>query len=190
MSAALVIKLLIIVFVSVALAGGVWWMRKHPNRSKKYPEQLRMPKIVPIVGWLFLGVGLLMGLVAFSLDDARDPVGFRIASAAIVLGGLVFLIMYHNWYVAPRADEVAFRGLLGKEHVLPYHDIAEYRRLEMNRQPLLTIKSIHGVKLSLNTRIYDMTPLLRAIDFHQATGRWPGRGELTPAQFGADQFRK
>ena len=92
---------------------------------------------------------------------------------------MAFLTMYRNFYVAPRAYEVAFRNVLGKEHVLPYSDIAHYRVRVMKGQPYLTVKSIHGVKLSLNIRAYDMTPLLQAIDFHEATGRWPVRPGAT-----------
>ena len=137
-----------------------------------------MPKVVPIVGWLFLGVGLLMGLVAFTSAHARDPLAFRIASVAIVAGGLAFVFMYRNFYVAPRDFEVAFRSVFGREHLLPYSDIASYSFQTLKGQPYLTVKSVDGVKLSLNIRAYDMTPLLRAIDFHQVTGHWPARTDM------------
>ncbi|WP_258006423.1 hypothetical protein [Arthrobacter sp. AFG20] len=182
MSTALILKLTIATFATLLIAALAWWARKHPNRSKEYPEQVRMPKAVPFVGWLFLSVGLLMGLFAFA--SARAPLGARIASVAIVLGGMAFLAMYRNFYVAPRAYEVAFRNVLGKEHVLPYSEISQYRVRVMKGQPYLTVKSIHGVKLSLNIRAYDVTPLLQAIDFHEATGRWPGRAEVSAEDVG------
>ena len=87
--------------------------------------------------------------------------------------------MYRNFYVAPRAYEVAFRSVLGREHVFAYSDIAHYSVGTLKGQQFLTVKSIHGVKLSLNMSAYDMTPLLRAIDFREVTGRWPVRPEVT-----------
>jgi len=177
MSITLVLKLLISVLTTVTIAGVVWWARKHPNRSKEYPEQQRMPTFVPAVGWLFLVVGSLMGLLSFATDDV--PLGAKISSVAIVAGGSAFLMMYRNFYVAVRNDEVAFRSVLGNEHVIPYSDIAQYRQQMLKGMPFLTIKSVHGVTLNLNISTYDMSPLLRAIDFHQVTGRWPVRVELS-----------
>ncbi len=108
MSTAQILDIAITVFTTMSLAAIAWWARKHPNRSKEYPEQVRMPKVLLILGWICVCVGLLMGLVAFSSDDARDPIAFRIASVAIFLGGMAFVAMYRNFYVAPRTYEVAF----------------------------------------------------------------------------------
>ena len=176
MSIALLLKLLISALTTAVIAGVVWWARKHPNRSKEYPEQQRMPKFVPAVGWLFLVVGSLMGLLSFATDDV--PLGAKISSVAIVLGGVAFLLMYCNLYVAVRDFEVAFRSVLGNEHVIAYTDIAEYRQQMLKGMPFLMVKSVHGVKLNLNISTYDMAPLARAIDFHQVTGRWPVRVDV------------
>jgi hypothetical protein len=175
MSTAQIINISITVFTTVSIAAIAWWARKHPNRSKEYPEQVRMPKVLLIFGWLCVSVGLLMGLFAFT--TARAPLGSRIASVAILLGGMAFVAMYRNFYVAPRAYEVAFRSVLGKEHLIAYSDIAHYNVGTLKGQQFLTVKSIHGAKLSLNMSAYDMTPLLRAIDFREVTGRWPVRPE-------------
>jgi hypothetical protein len=175
MSTELILKIVIGAIVAGLLAMGTWWARKHPNRSKEYPEQVRLPKVVPFIGWLFLGFGLLMSLVSFSY--APSPLGSRITAVAIFLAGLAFVLMYRNWYVAPRAHEVAFRTVLGKEHVVPYGEIAHYRVQVMKGQPILTVKSVHGAKLSLNIRTFDVTPLMTAIDFHKVTGRWPARAD-------------
>lgn len=118
-----------------------------------------------------------MGLFAFTSD--RAPLGAHIASVAIFLVGMAFVAMYRNFYVAPRAYEVAFRSVLGREHLLAYSDIAHYSVGTLKGQKFLTVKSVHGVKLSLNMSAYDMTPLLRAIDFREVTGRWPVRPEAT-----------
>ncbi|YCK81616.1 hypothetical protein M1D89_21520 [Arthrobacter sp. D3-18] len=175
MSTELILKIVIGAIVAGLLAVGTWWARKHPNRSKEYPEQVRLPKVVPFIGWLFLGFGLIMSLVSFSY--APSPLGSRITAVAIFLAGLAFVLMYRNWYVAPRAHEVAFRTVLGKEHVVPYGEIAHYRVQVMKGQPILTVKSVHGAKLSLNIRTFDVTPLMTAIDFHKVTGRWPARAD-------------
>lgn len=182
MSTALILNIVITTLVAVLIAALSWWARKHPNRSREYPEQVRMPKVLQIFGWICVCLGLLLGLFAFT--SARAPLAARIASVAIVVGGMAFLAMYRNFYVAPRAYEVAYRTVLGKEHVLIYSNIAQYRVRMMRGQPFLTVKSKDGVSFTLNIKAYDMTPLMQAIDFHEATGRWPGRTEASAEKFG------
>jgi hypothetical protein len=179
MSLVLLLKLLLTVFSTLSIAAVAWWARKHPNRSREYPERVRMPKVLLIFGWLCVCVGLLMGLTTFT--HPRAPLGALIASVAIFVGGLAFVAMYRNFYVAARDYEVAFRSVLGTEHVIAYGDIAHYSLGMLKGQQFLTVKSVHGVKFSINTSAYDMSPLLRAIDFHQVTGRWPVRVEV-PAE--------
>jgi hypothetical protein len=38
MSSALLLKVLPSVLTTAAVAGVVWWARKHPNRSREYPQ--------------------------------------------------------------------------------------------------------------------------------------------------------
>lgn len=171
MSLALLLKIIITTATTLAIAAIAWHARKYPNRSKDYPERVRMTKFVPFIGWLFICVGFLMGLG--SLAAPGNPLGMQIASAAIILGGAAFVVMYRNFYVAASTYEVAFRSIRGKDHLIRYRDIVHYQAQMMKGQQFLTIKSVHGPKLSLNISAYDMTPLLRAIDFHRATGRWP-----------------
>ena len=64
-------------------------------------------------------------------------------------------------------------------HLFAYSDIGHYTVGTLKGQQFLTVKSVHGVKLSLNMSAYDMTPLLRAIDFRDVTGRWPVRPGAT-----------
>jgi hypothetical protein len=169
------IMLLIVVVALIPLV--VWWMRRHPNVSKKHPDRQRMPKLVAVVGWVLLVLGALMSLVAFTSDDADDPTAFRIASVAIVVGGILFLGLYRNWYVAPEADVVHFRTALGREDRIVYSDIVDYRMTELNGQPNLSVKAGSGAKLALNPNMYDVSPLLAAIRFKEARGRWPLPGE-------------
>lgn len=166
-----ILEFLLAASIAVFIGAIAWWARTHPNRSREYPERVRMPKIMPLIGWLFLGFGLLLGMWAWTWPDG--PLDARIASLGLVLAGLAFLAMYRNFYVAPRQYEVAFRSSLGNEHVLPYSDIADYHMTVMRGQRFLTVKWTNGTKLSLNIAAFDVTPLLRAIDYHRATGRWP-----------------
>ncbi|MEV7661584.1 hypothetical protein [Paenarthrobacter sp. NPDC089316] len=185
MSTELVLKIIIMAAVAVLIAAVTWWARRHPNRSKEYPEQVRMPRIVAFLGWLLLVFGLLMSLVSFGYD--RSPLGARITAVAVFLGGVAFVLMYRNWYVAARQHEVAFRTVFGKEHIVPYSDIAEYAVRVLKGQPILTVKSVDGAKLSLNIRTYDVSPLLVAIDFHKVTGQWPARTDASGGGAGLEK---
>ncbi len=166
-----ILQIAITAGVTVFIAVFSWWARKHPNRSKDHPERVRLPKVFPALGWLFIAVGLLMGLAALSITD--PDIGMVISSVAIFLGGLLFLFMYRNFYVAPGEYEVAFRKSFGSEHVLPYSSIVDYRMQRSKGTRILTVKFAEGVKFSLNVNTFNMAPMMRAIDFHRATGRWP-----------------
>ncbi|MFJ2506780.1 hypothetical protein [Arthrobacter citreus] len=171
MSTATILQIAITTGVTVFIALTSWWARKHPNRSKDHPERIRPPKVVPGVGWLFVAVGLLMGLAALSIEDPE--IGMVISSVAIFAGGLMFLWIYRKVYVAPRQYELAFRKIFGPEQVLPYSDIVDYRMQRMKGQPFLWVRFANGVKYSLNVNAFNVAPMMQAIDFHRATGRWP-----------------
>ncbi|MCC3298082.1 hypothetical protein [Arthrobacter caoxuetaonis] len=171
MSTGTILQIAIPTGMTVSIALISWWARKHPNRSKDHPERIRPPKVVPAVGWLFVAVGLLMGLAALSIEDPE--IGMVISSVAIFLGGLMFLWIYRKVYVAPRQYELAFRKIFGPEHVLPYSDIVDYRMQRMRGQPFLWVRFANGVKYSLNVNAFNVAPMMQAIDFHRATGRWP-----------------
>lgn len=181
MSAAQFLEISITTGATLAIAAVAWWARKYPNRSKTHPERVRIPKVVPIIGWLFVAVGLLMGLWAFTSADG--PLGARIGSTATIIGGLAFLAAYRNFYMVPNAYGIAWRSVLGKEHERLYSDIARYSTGSTKGQRFLTVKFVDGVKFSLNISAYDVTPMLRAIDFHHATGRWPVRTEASQQEF-------
>ncbi|WAP51720.1 hypothetical protein OL239_18625 [Arthrobacter sp. ATA002] len=175
MSLALFLRIGITTFIVLALAALAGWARKHPNRSPADAERIRMPKIVAIIGWLVASAGLLTGLAAFTSPDAA--LGARIAPVAIMAAGLALVGAYCNFYVAPRTYEIAFRSVFGKEHVRAYSDIGRYRVSTAKGQRFLTMRFTDGTKLSLNINTFDLTPALRAMDFHHATGRWPVRPE-------------
>jgi hypothetical protein len=170
-----VVKFVIIAFAVLLIVAIRWWARRHPNLSKDHPDRRRMVKIIPIVGWLAVSVGALMvPLVIFT--DSEDVLAMSISCAGVLLAGTSFLLMYRNFYVAPGKYEVAFRTFLGKERVITYTDIVRYSAMP----PYVSIKSVQGVKLDLNTNVYDMTPLLRAIEIRDATGHWPVRPAVEP----------
>ncbi len=171
MSTATILQIAITTGVTVFIALISWWARKHPNRSKDHPERIRPPKVVPGVGWLFIAVGLLMGLAALSIEDPE--LGMVISSVAIFVGGLMFLWIYRKVYVAPRQYELAFRKIFGPEQVIPYSDIVDYRMQRLKGQPFLWVRFANGVKYSLNVNAFNVAPMMQAIDFHRATGRWP-----------------
>lgn len=171
------LKYALIALSILLVAGGLWWAMKRPNRSKQHPSRVRMPIFVPLVGWVLLAVGFLLALVSFTSRYTADLLPMRIAAVAITVGGLIFLVMYRNWYVDARRDEVAFRTIFGRERVISFGDIVDYRMWEANGQPRLMVRSSSGVKLALNPRIYPMEPLFAAIRFYERTDRWPLRGE-------------
>lgn len=174
---AFALKYALVALAIVIVAAGVWWAVKRPNRSKRTPSRMRMPIFVPIVGWLLLVVGFLMGLSAFASRYTADLLPMRIASLAIAAAGVLFLVMYNNWYVDARTDEVHFRTILGRERVIKYVDIVDYRMLEVSGQPRFQVRASSGVKLSIHPQIYPVEPLFAAIRFRERAGRWPLVGE-------------
>ncbi|MGN8026581.1 hypothetical protein [Microbacterium sp. 22242] len=173
-----VVKTLLVLAVLIMVGAAVARLRRHPNRSAEHPERQRMPRLVPIAGGLLIAVGVLLGLTAFTeRDDAGMLLPMRIAAVLIALGGLAFLMMYGNFYVAPRDAEVAFRTIFGRESVIAYSDIVDYTVKGTGMQLILTVRAATGPRLRLNLRLYDMSPFLRAIEFRQRNGRWPLRGE-------------
>ncbi len=174
---AFALKYALIALAILLVAAGVWWAMKRPNRSKRAPSRVRMPIFVPLAGWLLLAVGFLLALSAFTSRYTADLLPMRIASLVIAAGGVFFLVMYNNWYVDARSDEVHFRTILGREHVIRYVDIVDYRMRQVNGQPSFRVRSASGVKFSINPRLFPVEPLFDAIRFRERTGRWPLVGE-------------
>jgi hypothetical protein len=173
---AVVVKVLIVLAVLILVAAAVSRMR---GRRSVGPVRQRMPVFVPLVGALFVAVGGLMGLAAFTENNADGMLWpLRIASIAIALAGAAFLLMYRNFYVEPRVDEIAFRTIWGREAVIAYADITDFSVQASGGQFRLTVRGSSGPRLRLNPRLFDVSPLLRANEFRQRNGRWPLRGEL------------
>ncbi|GAA4489192.1 hypothetical protein GCM10023171_29760 [Microbacterium panaciterrae] len=172
------VKILLVLSVLILVAAAVARLRGRPNRSTQHPERQRMPRLVPIVGALLLAAGVLLGLSAFTAEDRLDMLWpMRIAAVLMAIAGVVFLVMYRNFYVAPRADEIAFRTVFGRERVIAYSDLVDYDVHGSGLQLILTLRAASGPRLRLNVRLYDMSPFLRAVEFRRHHGRWPVRGE-------------
>ncbi len=165
-----------LITILVSAVAGTWFSMR-PRRIKDASGRMRLPKIIPIVGWLLLIAGVLMSLVAFGDPPEDDATAFQIASVAVVAGGLVFLYWYRSFYVAAGEDEVVFRSFTRTEKTIRYGDIVSYHFGSMNGMPMLDVKDAHGTKLSLNPNMYGLDPLMAAIRFHEQTGRWPLPGE-------------
>ncbi|UNK70646.1 hypothetical protein [Microbacterium sp. H1-D42] len=180
MDLAVILKYTLIVIAVVLVGLLAKWARSRPNRAKRLPERVRMPKIVPIIGWILIIVGTLMVLAAFTRPAGEEEIGMQIASVAIVACGVFFLVMYRNWYIAPGADEIVFRTVWGAEKAIRYADIVTYEVRPVSAQPTLLISASDGTRFRVNLATYDVAPLIAHLEYHQKNGRWPVRGELGP----------
>lgn len=148
---------------------------RYPNRSKRHPQRVRMPRIVLVLGLLVIAIGLWFGLTA---GEARYPPGMRIASILLIVGGLVALVAYACWYVEPGPDAIRSRTVFGRTRSVVYAEISSYRFSVLNGQRFVSVASVNGDLLSLSTTKYDVSSLLAAIEFREARGRWPLSGEV------------
>ncbi|KJL21860.1 hypothetical protein [Microbacterium azadirachtae] len=173
---AFVVKILLVLAVLILVAAAVSRMR---GRRSVGPVRQRMPMLVLFVGVLLVAMGGLMALASFTAQNADGMLWpLRVASVVIALGGAWFLVMYRNFYVEPRADEVAFRTVWGREGVIAYADITDFSVHASGGRLRLTVRAASGARLRLTPNLYDLSPLLRANEFRQHNGRWPVRGEL------------
>ncbi|SEE68905.1 hypothetical protein SAMN04489740_2192 [Arthrobacter alpinus] len=152
------------------------WFKKHPNRSKGNKRRIRMPKVIPILAWPVLVVGLI-GLLASFGAQPEDAVAMPIAFGAVTLAGGFLLFIYRNWYVDAGDDDVEFRTIFGKEHRLAYSEIKSYTFRDQGFQRFLNIRGPKGEKLDFSISQYNLPPLMTAIGFHSQYGRWPLPGE-------------
>lgn len=152
------------------------WLTRRTSRLRHRPERARrMPVMMPVIGVLFLVVGALMSAVVFGEDM---PLGARITALGLLAAGVMFLVFHHNFFVDAGPDELRWRTVLGRDRVIRYSDIVEYRSVVEYGQPKLIVKSATGAKLRINPGMYDVDGLLAQIRFHQEHGRWALRGEL------------
>ncbi|MGX1737914.1 hypothetical protein ACWIB8_01910 [Corynebacterium flavescens] len=165
---AVLLRRILRALVQVLVLGIGWWARKHPNTVKTRPNRQRMPKFIAIFGWVLLVVGAVQAAIGLSTDPARanNLKGMLVASALMILAGLVFVVIQHNWFVEPGADRVDFRTVFGREKNIEYQDIVRVREYSAQGQPFIQVRDSHGTKLGLSLQLYDMSPLLDYLDAH------------------------
>lgn len=160
------VRIVLFIGVGSLIAFASWWVVKHPNRSKKHPGRTRLPIFFPILGWLFVVVGAIVSLAALTIPAAG--LAMQIAGVAIFAGGLGFLLMYRNFYVAPEASSVHFRTLMGREKVIVYEDIREVEHYQQGHRPFVMIKAADGTKLDLNPSMYDLSQMFDYLEARDA----------------------
>lgn len=175
-------KVLLVAAVVIVVLAALSRLRRRPYRSRQQPERQRMSPLAAAAGWLLVTVGVLFGLASFTTADVQGMLmPMRIAAVVLLVAGAGLLLAYRNFYVEPRRDEVAFRTVLGRSAVIRYGDITDYRTKASGGRLVLTVTAGSAPRLRVNLRTHDMTPLLVAIDFRRAHGRWPTPGEAVGA---------
>lgn len=146
----------------VALVGlASRWMRRRPTPA--VGGGVRLPIVIALLGWLIVVAGALMALVAFGLDEADDPVPMRIASVAMVLGGLGIVVLHRNWRLAVLDDRVYQRTALGRVRCVVYDDIVASSLRSHRGVPLLEVRGSDGDRVAVNPASFDVRPVLQAI---------------------------
>ena len=160
--------------VAVVIALVIRWMRRRPTAA--IDGGVRLPVVFAVLAWVIVAAGAMMALVAFTLDDADDPLPMRIASVAMVVGGVGLVLMHRNWRLAVLDDRVFQRTALGRVRCVVYDDIASSSLTRAYGAPLLQVRSRDGSRIAVNPAAFDVRPLLQAIaagEYHAHTGeRW------------------
>lgn len=174
-----VLKLLIVAVIIFAVSLYARRVKRNPNRDKRDPNKMRVPKIVPFIGWFFVIIGALMGFVILaSPPSTAMPLGAKITALGVLLGGLFFLFVYHRWYIVVGTDRVTTQRVFSGVVTTRYQDIVERWVTTMNQQHHLTIKALDGTKQTINISQYNASPLLNWLEFKDAVGRDPRPLEL------------
>lgn len=149
-----------------------WSSTRWPNRDKKLKEAIRQPKIVAVIGWVVLLLGLLFILVSSSSDvKSGDALPMQICGFVLFLAGSFLVFIYANWYLIIREDEVELRTAFRYVRTIRYHDVERYLYLRRGIQPLLKVWSIHGVVIELNSRTFDVSEIVAALEARNAAGK-------------------
>ncbi|AWE41903.1 MULTISPECIES: DUF6560 family protein [unclassified Actinobaculum] len=169
----------------ILLVVGITYMvsmltRRRPNRSAKDPSRIRQPRLIIVIGILFLLIGLLFVAVALTAANDGDDawIGMFIAGLAMMLTGLFFAILYRNWWISVGDDAIDFSTAFGRRKRIRYADITTYRVISQYGNPQLTVVSSDGTTLSLNKRSFDVSALEIRHEFAQQYGHWPNPAEL------------
>lgn len=162
-----------IVLFAAALVFVVVLVRSFFGRSKRAKDpgpRVRLPRSVAITAAVLLALAVVASLLGFGSGDMRDPVPFRIASAVLLVGGLLVLLAYRNRYVLPGADAVVFRTILGAERSIRYRDIVSHRTIDRRGRRILVVRSSAGTTLRVDTSAPGMSRLVAAAAAEPVTG--------------------
>ncbi|GAA2938220.1 hypothetical protein GCM10010458_23270 [Microbacterium luteolum] len=139
------------------------------NRAKTRDPRVRLPRSVAIAAAVLLALAVVASLLGFGSGDMRDPVPFRIASAVLLVVGLLVLLAYRNRYVLPGADAVVFRTIFGAERSIRYRDIVSHRTIDRRGRRMLVVRSSDGTTLRVHTSAPGMSRLVAAAAASSAT---------------------
>lgn len=153
-----VIVLIAIAFVVLLIAR--FFRRAAPAKAPSTRQ--RMPLLIVLAGVVLLAAGFTLGLAAFASRYTAQLLPARVASVVVFVAGIALLVAYRNWYLEVGADAVRFRTVLGREKRIAYRDIASSRTANVAGRPRVIVRSTDGVRLSVDTGRYDVTPLLAA----------------------------
>lgn len=163
---------------------------RRMNSNEPIPvKRQRMLRIVPIIGWAFAIVGGILIVFALMSLLMSDPSMLTMGVFGLIclLVGIMFIAWYRNFYMEFDDMEVRWRGLLGQEHRMAYHEIDVFKLGQSGNGITLTAKSIRGDKLSMSATIYDFTRLMRQVKYRLDYGYWAMRplleGEVGPEDF-------
>lgn len=150
------LALILVVVLVRSLVGG-------STRTKAGDARIHLPRFVVVAAAVLLVLALASALLGFGSGEMRDPVPFRVASVVLLVAGLLALLAYRNWYLAPASDEIVFRTVLGAERSIRYRDIVAHRVSERRGRRMLLVRSSTGTTLRVNTSTPGMAPLVAAI---------------------------
>lgn len=153
-----VIVVIAITFVVLLIAR--FFRRAAPTAPPS--RRQRMPMLVVLAGAVLLAAGFTLGLAAFASRYTAQLLPARIASVVVFLAGIALLLAYRNWYLEVGTDAVRFRTVLGRERSIAYRDIASSRIATVAGRPRVIVRSVHGVRLSVDTGRYAVAPLVAA----------------------------
>ncbi|WP_435748686.1 hypothetical protein [Microbacterium sp. PMB16] len=161
----LVLKLVLLAVALIVVVVLVRSLFTRPNRGhQRMPDRIRLPRYVGFTAAALLVLGLFASVLGFGSGDMRDPVPFRIASVVLVVAGLLVLLAYRNWYLAPGADGIAFRTVLGAERSIRYRDIVSHRTRGKGVRRMLVVTAADGTRLRVNPARYGLSGLVAAVE--------------------------
>lgn len=161
----LVLKLVLLAVALIIVVVLVRSLFTRPNRGQqRMPDRIRLPRYVGWTAAALLVLGLFASVLGFGSGDMRDPVPYRIASVVLVAAGLLVLLAYRNWYLAPGPDRIAFRTLFGAERSIRYRDIVSHRVRGTGARRMLVVTAADGTRLRVNTARHEVPELVAAVE--------------------------